>query len=140
MKEVQSYIADGYTELGYIEPEANLWPELRFKYRPMLKTQRALLFSNEASALPEDDQARNAAKAIVAQLESWEVRDATGSDVAITVDNVLRIKQFDQLLAIVSGLRPSDTDPQWSEDRKNSSIADKLDGAFQERSEDDAKN
>jgi hypothetical protein len=38
-----NFIADGYTQSGYIQPAAHLHESLRFRFRPVLSAQRSAL-------------------------------------------------------------------------------------------------
>jgi hypothetical protein len=38
-----NFIADGYTQLGYIQPVERLYNALRFRYRPVLADKRSRL-------------------------------------------------------------------------------------------------
>lgn len=119
------YIHDGYTRSAYIAARPRLHPELRFQYRPMLSQNRAVIF-HQIAALEPDDAERVAAEAIRAQLVSWDLQDHTGSNVAITVANLLRVEPnlAVRLFQVVTGRDATDEDPAWSQERSDE-LADK---------------
>lgn len=110
MQQLLDYIPEGYTEEGYIREAPGLHGPVRFTFRPMSVVERAALFSQRMLALPEELQDRRCADVLCGQLVSWSVLDAQGEPLALTAENILRLKPalFQRLLAIVSGLEPSD--------------------------------
>lgn len=110
MQRILDYIPDGYTEEGYIREVPGLHGPVRFTFRPMLVVQRAGLFGQRTLSLPDELQDRRCADVLCAQLVSWSVTDSEGRPLAVTAENILRLKPalFQRILAIVSGVEPSD--------------------------------
>ena len=110
MQVILDYIPEGYTEEGYVREAPGLHGPVRFTFTPMLITERAALFSQRMLALPEELQDRRCADVLCGKLVSWSVADTQGQPLPLTPENVLRLKPalFQRLLAIVSGMEPSD--------------------------------
>lgn len=102
-----AYIPDGYTERGFIAAEEGKHPELRFEYRPLLHEQVVRIDGESARKNGSNEPA---AKALAEQLVSWDVKDASGGEVKISSESLMRIRPplFIKLYAIVAGYRASD--------------------------------
>lgn len=110
LPQVLDYIPDGYIEEGYIRGVAGLHGSVRFTFRPMRVVEQATLFGQRMLSLPEELQDRRCADVLCSHLISWSVADANGRPLELTAENILRLKPalFQRLLAIVSGIEPSD--------------------------------
>jgi len=110
LPQVLDYIPDGYIEEGYIRAAAGLHGSVRFTFRPMRVVEQAALFGQRMLSLPEELQDRRCADVLCSHLISWSVVDANGRTLELTAENILRLKPalFQRLLAIVSGIEPSD--------------------------------
>jgi hypothetical protein len=114
---------DGYTEPGYIAPVAALHSGLRFHFRPLLVAQQSA-WDKATSELKGDQWYRKSAETMAGRLKDWDlidVKDAAGGTLAITRDNILRLKPslFTRLHGILWGSMASDEDPQWGEAEKD---------------------
>ncbi|MBE3132931.1 MAG: hypothetical protein IMZ55_05620 [Acidobacteria bacterium] len=114
---------DGYTENGYIEAIAGLHAEMRFRYRPLLAEQRGQIM-RQLEGLKEEEQVVRIAPILARQLQEWDLRLPDGSPVAIRESSVRRLRPavFYRLWGIVTGTVPSDLDPRWSDDEKQSAV------------------
>ncbi len=110
MQRILDYIPEGYTEEGYIREVPGLHGPVRFTFRPMLVVERAALFGQRMLSMPDELQDRRCADVLCGCLVSWSVTDAEGRPLAVTAENILRLKPalFQRMLAIVSGVEPSD--------------------------------
>ena len=109
----ETFIEDGYTYDGLINPEPGLHDGLTFKYRPILPPDRAVIISEIDSTLASGAARRAetlAGAACIRQLVSWDLTRLDGSQVEISVDNVLRVQPgaFGRLFKICMGGAPSD--------------------------------
>jgi hypothetical protein len=109
-----NFLADGYTQSGYIQPVERLHHALRFRYRPVLSSQRSALIetAERLSAAQFDRQAR---ELLAERLMEWDLADPYGNSVAIAREAIDRLQPelFLKLYRIVLGYSPSDVDPQW---------------------------
>jgi hypothetical protein len=120
-----SFIADGYTQPGYIQPAANLHEALRFRFRPVLSAQRsALIEAAERSQAGEFDQ--RARELLAEQLVEWDLVDPAGQPVEIAREAVDRLQPelFLKLYRIVLGYSASDVDPDWPTEQQEKLGAD----------------
>lgn len=122
-----AFIADGYTQPGYIKPLENCWPPVKFKFRPMLYPERKVILHDPD--LPPDEQSALAAEAMSVRLVCWNVENPlTGKLVEINQQNVLRLQPdlFQIMFFIIAGQRASDTDPDWTDDQKETNTKERL--------------
>lgn len=111
-----AFIHDGYTLDGFIAETPRLHPAMRFRYRPMVSQNIAVV--NRELARTRTNEPRKAeaicARTVWSQVTEWDVLDHTGEGVTRTVDNILRIQPvlFAAIYQIVCGIRPSDEDPE----------------------------
>jgi hypothetical protein len=105
---------DAYYERGFIRDVPGLHPAVRFVYRPMDIRKVGRM---ETVFAKEKDQSKvyiQQATTIVDQkhLIEWDVKDAKGAVLPITVDNLMRIKPmiFIGICAVIMGRGPSDAE------------------------------
>lgn len=120
MPKVLNYIPDGYTETGYIAEVPRIHGEVRFTFRPMLNEERAIVYGRRAKELSPRELEQQFAAEIVARVNEWSLVQDDGSPLAITRENVLRLKPmlFQRLFQIVAGSDASDVDPTWPQEAK----------------------
>ena len=120
-----NFIADGYTQPGYIQPVDRLHDALRFRFRPVLSAQRSALIESAegATASAFDRQAR---ELLTEKLVEWDLVDPAGQSVSISREAVDRIQPelFLKLYRIVLGYTPSDIDPLWPSEQQEQQAAD----------------
>lgn len=118
MQRILDYIPEGYTEEGYIREVPGLHGSVRFTFRPMLVVERAALFGQRMLSLSDELQDRRCADVLCGLLVSWSLTDTEGRPLAVTAENILRLKPalFQRMLAIVAGVEPSDL---YRRDRPN---------------------
>jgi hypothetical protein len=109
---------DGYTEDGYIAEVPRLHPALRFRFRPMLSTERAQAMRDMGKAINSPNAKQSeiiSAKLMAERILEWDLKDGSGNIVPVTADMILRVKPqlSNRLYAIVVlGTAPSDEDPE----------------------------
>lgn len=106
---VAAFIDDGYTETAHIAAAEGVYPAISFRFRPVTAGE----FSEYAHRLESSNAAETkqvTAEFVVGKLIDWDVRSGDGSKVAITVENVLKLKHvvYLKLFQIVIGDEPSD--------------------------------
>jgi hypothetical protein len=123
-------INDGYNETAVIHEVPRLYPAVKFAFRPMLISQRQDYFKG-AEKLTGLPLRRFVAGYLVAHLVSWDVQDAKGQPVPITVDNVLRLKEklFTRLFGIVNTDEASDETPDETPAEKDQDALDAIKAA-----------
>ncbi len=111
-------IEDGYTEAGYIKKAEGLYPELRFRYRPMLHAERDAIAS-QIGTKPAEQFTAILVAAAKHRIVSWDAMHM-GAPLEITDENIRRLRPslFDRLYNIISGQQASDPDPLASEDAR----------------------
>jgi hypothetical protein len=113
-----NFIADGYTQPGYILPVERLHDALRFRFRPVLAEERSLLADSALTATAAS-YLRQVAALVAEKLVDWNVTDPQGNDVEISPANVLRLQPelLLKLQQIVLGVVASDIDPRWPDEQ-----------------------
>lgn len=109
------YIPDGYTRPGFISRVPGLHPELRFTFRPLLCTERAVILTHVEKSGP-DKAERIAAETIAKKVSDWDLRHPTSNGiVALTEPEILKTHPvlLSKLFQIVAGNMPSSIDPEW---------------------------
>ena len=141
------YIPDGYTEAAFVRAVQHVHGDFRFVYRPMLVEERGPLLAVSATMKP-DVFDQKCATEISRRLVSWSLTDAQGNTVQHSTPNVLRLKPklFARVFAIVTGLEPSDADPEWKDSQQDEAATEQFESALRgrpvgdTRQEGDAKN
>jgi hypothetical protein len=115
-----NFIADGYTQPGYVQPVERLYKALRFRFRPVLADERSRL-TDGASTATAASYLRQVAALLAEKLVDWDITDPRGNDVEISPANVLRLQPelLQKLQQIVLGVVPSDLDPRWPDEQVN---------------------
>ena len=113
---VSAYIADGYTLSGKIPALANVWPEVRFTYRPALP-ERVYDYLRQAR---DSGKAQMGAivKLLTEHLVSWSVEDEVGNERPITGEVLRRLHApiIDRLVDAICSYTPAEAEA----DAKNS--------------------
>lgn len=115
---------DGYTEDGYIAEQPRLHPALRFRYRPLLSTERAQAMRDMERALKSPNAKQSeivSARLMAERILEWDLRNGQGEVVPVTEEFLLKVKPVlsNRLYAIVIlGASPSDEDPEAGEKKK----------------------
>ncbi len=120
-----SYVPDdGYTEEGFIKGSPGLHGDLRFEFRPFIAEARSKLLRTQQE-MAEEKRDVSIAQALVEHLVSWDLRDAKGGQIKVTVDVARRLKPilFYRLWAILLGTEASDLDPEWDDDEATEQVA-----------------
>lgn len=116
------YIDDGFTLDGRLNAVERLYPALKFKYRPILITNRSAIFSAIAKCGDDSTKAEAiAARAIKAQLVEWDLKNRKGELVPLEVASILRLQPTlnQRLFSVCMGSSAPDADP----DEKPESLA-----------------
>ena len=112
---------DGYTEPAYVKEVPGLLDgSMAFSYRPFLVEDRARILSEMEKMRSEAAELR-AAQEIADRLTEWDLTDATGKPVPISLDIVRRLKPllFARVWGILLGTEATDFDPDWDlEDKR----------------------
>src|SRR4051812_42507113 len=106
------YIADGYTERGYIKEAAGVHQAVRFCYRPATHEERARIFEGWAG-LAAVEQVGRTALALSKKILSWDLH-FDGRAVASNEPSSykqLKTPLFNRLLDVVCGTSAADVDP-----------------------------
>lgn len=111
-KSVLAVIPDGYTESAYVAAVPALHPAIRFEYRPMRATERAV-YIKEVERAEGSAYLKARAAWLKTKIVSWDVKDAKGIAWPIEIAEILLLKQAvqDRLFEIVCNLKPGDDDP-----------------------------
>lgn len=127
------FIDDGYTATAFIQGRANLYPDVRFSYRPCLTPDRDRI-NTVAAREPADKAVAVLAKSVATRVVSWDLTDRTGAAVLVSAENVLRLKPalFTRLLNIVLGLEGGDTDPAAEDHERIDKLQQSADAAIAE--------
>lgn len=127
-------IIDGCEEKGYIEPQRNLHPGMRFKFRPFLIDERTRLLALNRE-LTADAQHQNTLEQIAVRITEWNLRDRNGQPIPIAAKTLgtLKPKLYDRVLGIITGLDGSDDDPQASAGEKHDASTDQRAAVEQSR-------
>jgi len=115
-----NFIADGYTQPGYVQPVARLHDALRFRFRPVLAEERSRL-TDSAQSATATGYLRQVAALLAEKLVDWDIADPLGNEVEISPANVLRLhpELLLKLQQIVLGAVASDLDPRWPDEQIN---------------------
>ena len=105
-------INDGYWETGYLAGVPRLYPELRFVFRPAL-VEEGQDFQDRNRQLPAKDYDVKAADFVAKRLQSWDLKDRTGTAMPISAASLLKLKRplFYRLCGVVFGNEAYDPDP-----------------------------
>lgn len=125
MSEVLGFISDGYTERGTVAAVPGIYPAVKLTWRPMLIEQLVAYYkaSEKASAL----QLRQiCAKLLADHIVTWDLKDARGGTVPVSVASMLRLKDrlFNRLFGVVSTQEAPDSLPE--DDEELAAAADDL--------------
>ena len=112
-----AFIEDGYTEERYIKAVERMYPEVRFKFRPILAEDRAALIDNAAIASEQDPKKgeRVIGQALADHLVEWSLK------LKPVPENIMRLKPSLMVrlsMVILYGRDPGDTDPTKTMDKK----------------------
>ena len=115
-----NFIADGYTQPGYIQPVDRLHNALRFRFRPVLADERSRL-TDTAPTTTAAGYLRQVAALLAEKLVDWDIADPLGNAVDVSPSNVLRLQPelLLKLQQIVLGVMASDLDPRWPDEQIN---------------------
>jgi len=104
-----AFIDDGYTETARMAAAPGVSPAITFRFRPVTAGEfgeyaHKLELSNTAEAKVAT------AEILASKLVDWDVRDASGVKIEITVDNLLRLEHelHLKLFQVVIGEIPGD--------------------------------
>ena len=110
-------IDDGYTEKGFIAGVPRLHPDIRFDFRRMTAEEHRKFSRN--FRMIQDDRAAYydfAAEIVADHVQAWNVMARKGELLPIVKAVIMRKLKpeiIERLLEIISGLKPSDHDPEW---------------------------
>ena len=139
---LSAYIHDGYTAKGYIEGIERLYPAVRFTYRPILPKDRAVYVRAIQEAGNPRKEEEIAAAAIAKSVKSWNVKKTESAesqklvDVPIKAAEILRLNVMvtNRIYRIVTGVEPSDSDPNSTDDSGKTDIDRMLDSTLNDES------
>jgi hypothetical protein len=114
-----NFIADGYTQPGYIRPVERLYDAMRFRFRPVLAEERNRLIDVAGSSIA--GYTRQMAALMAEKMVDWDITDHLGNEVELSAANLLRLQPelSLKLQQIVLGAIASDVDPRWSDEQVN---------------------
>jgi hypothetical protein len=126
-----NYLADGYTQTGFLKGLSNLYEDLRFTYRPAVVEERSQILSGYSNS-KADAFDRKVAQFLAQKIKSWDVIDQNGQDVAVSAAAILRLppELFQKVWQVVGGFEACDTDPNWPDDIVGRSDAEELESAL----------
>jgi len=107
------YIDDGQTRDGFVAPVERLHPALRFQFRPLLCTERAIV--TEAVRNGSERDAMNTAAALIAnRVTKWDLKKPSGDLVPLTSEHTIRLQPtlLLKVYEILLGNRAPDPDPE----------------------------
>lgn len=134
------YFHDGYTVDGYIDGVDRLYPAVRFRFRPMLTQNRAVI-DNQISLSRDPRKTESiAAQVICAQLEAWDLVKPDGETIKLTVSEVLRIPPalMNRLYRVVMGMDPPDEDPDVPDAQRDDNADEAVTAALAGQTPEDA--
>lgn len=126
------FISDGYTQDGYIAAERGLYEDFNFEFRPMTRTEIAILSKDILKESNPQQQEFIAAKTVRKHIMSWDLKDERDEIVSLNTENIRRMHPmlFSRVYQILQGndvgdVKPNDSDSQNSttlleSDSKNS--------------------
>jgi len=99
----RAFIPDGYTADCFIKGVANIYEDVRFRYRPVLPEAIRTLMHNYFDKTAQQ-QAEIVNETLKRQLVEWDICDHEGNPVAITVENLNHITKplKDRLFNVVT--------------------------------------
>ena len=114
-----SFIADGYTQPGFIRPVDRLHDALRFRFRAVLSAQRSALVQT-AERVTASEFDRQARELLVQNVLEWNLADTAGQPMAVNREAIDRLQPelFLKLYRIVFGYDASEVDPEWPTDQQ----------------------
>jgi hypothetical protein len=137
---MRSYIADGYTESGYIAEKPGIYEAVRFKYRRMLHPSLAKV--RDKMNLGSYEGAKAIYPEIASRVTEWDIKeyDKDGKEVGtlkVGVNEIahLATQLVEKLFNIIAGYLPNDTEDAGKSDSK-----DEIDALVESTTETDAKN
>lgn len=115
----EAYIHDGYTRRAYIAAEPRLYPAVRFTYRPILTSDRAVVAAAVRGANPRRGEEIVAA-CIERYVDEWDIEKQSGNRrcrVELRASEILRLQPrlFVRMYRIVMGIEGGDADPDGDE-------------------------
>ena len=122
---------DGYTEPGFVRGVPGLHPDCGFAFRPTLTEEvEKLLGATEDKPGQVIEQLH--ARAIAGHITTWDLADAAGKALPITVANVLRLKRrlLQRFRAIVIFGEPTDINPTWPVETIAKAVDEELESAL----------
>ena len=104
---------DGQSEYGYLKAVPNLYPAIRFRFRPIVQEQVDAHF-DDLKDKPPAVQISLTNKFIANRLESWDLKGRKGEAVPIsdTIVGKLQPVLRGRLFSVVIGSQPWDDDPE----------------------------
>lgn len=131
---------DGFSQPGFIEGVPGLYPDLRFTFRMMLRTDVADFF-DKTGRVKAGQGEKIAANTMAEHISDWSMIDQDGDPVPINGANMIRpnnkralpTRLFNRLLGIITGMEPSDIDPKWSDVESNGHLSDITEAQKQDR-------
>lgn len=132
------YIHDGYTIDGYIAASRGLCPDLRFRYRPVLSQDRAVIQAEIEKADPRKQESL-AAQVIANRVESWDLQkpkalNSTETEsIPLECSEILRIAPAvaTTIYNILMGRSVCDEDPRVYEEDRNEATEQELQAAIE---------
>ncbi len=127
------FYEDGYEEKGYIAAEKNLYPALRFTFRPVLVQERNRHVADNAKLGDPAKGTLNTARLLALKVKGWDLKfpaksKRKGEVVPLNPDNILKMQPalYERFWMIVLGLAASDDDPEATIEQQEESLVDQL--------------
>jgi hypothetical protein len=126
-----NYLADGYTQPGFLKGVPNLFEDLRFTFRPAVVEERSQILTGYSSS-KADAFDRKVAQFLAQKIKSWDVVDQYEQDVAVSAAAILRLppELFQKVWQVVGGFEACDTDPNWPDETIDRTDAEQLESAL----------
>jgi hypothetical protein len=108
-----NYIEDGETRDGFVAPIPRLHDGARFKFRPTLSRERAIIL--DAMGNKSEPDGTDLAGAVLAErVQKWDVKRKNGDIVPLVPAHTVKIHPalLQSIYQIILGIQPSDPDPQ----------------------------
>ena len=112
---VNAFILDGYTQDAYIKPLEFMYPEVRFKFRPILSEDRAEFIKRVNNEKDPKKAERIAGKLLSDHLVEWSLGDDTSPSMVMRLRPALFIRMTRIILYVED---VGDTDPDKTIDEK----------------------
>lgn len=105
-----AFIDDGYNKDCLIKAVPGLYPDVRFTFRPATGSESEIIMGQTRREQNDDRNTTFMAQVIAKHVLEWDIKNAKGAQVEITVPNVRKLHPvvFQKVFSSILGLTPSD--------------------------------